>query len=452
MYISNRPRTSVRRKGFPFRRLLLFVVTVVVVVVGVGLYENRELVAPMVDRAVNDLFESGQDLMRTAQAPTLVPTQDPSDNIRLANQAWTIGSYGEATRLYADVTDALPTDVTAHSRLALGLIMQGRYDAALAAAEDAVTANPFHPDAWTMQAMALNRVERYHESIASALHAIELVSLQATARGVNETDESGDAAVRQELKAMRARARAYLAESYADLGNFNRGFDEVTRALEDDPESYDALFIRGFINRAFYYDAEEARADFQQAYEKSVEMPHIGFNLALVDLYDPNNPERVNEAVQVLNQIVERNPENIPALYELGRHWWRQGGDRAQGMTYLQRCVNADPEYVDCLYELGRVQEDEESYDLALPNFERTIELGSTNPYHFYWAGAIQRDNCPRAIDYWQRGMPLAQQLQVDSPTDPRWPPLIVNFQEALSGCGVLSPTIVPEVTDEPSS
>lgn len=453
MYISNRPRSSVRvrRRGFPFRRLLLLVLTVVVVVVGVGLYENRELVAPMVDRALNDLFETGQDLVRTAQAPTLVPTRDPSDDIRLANQAWEIGSYGEATRLYSDAIDALPTDVMAHYRLALGLIMQGQYDEALVTAEDAVTANPFHPDAWTIQAMALNRVDRFRESIASALHAIELISLQAAAQGINETDETGDAAVRQELKAMRARARAYLAESYTDLGNFNRGFDEVNRALEDDPNSYDALFIRGYINRAYFYEFDDARADFQQAYEQSVEMPHIGLNLALVDLYDA---EKSSAAIGVLTRIVERNPENVPALYELGKYWWRQGGDRAQGMTFLQRCVNADPEYVDCLYELGRVQEDEESYDLAQQNFERTIELGSTDPYHFYWAGVAQRDNCPRAIDYWQRGLALAQQLQVESPTDTAWPALITNFQDAFSDCGMLvtPPTVVPEATDEPSS
>lgn len=451
MYISNRPRTTARRRGLSLRRLLLFIFAPIIIVVGIGLYQNREMIAPIVDRAVNDLFENGQNLVRTAQAPTAIPTQDPSNTVQLAQRAWEIGSYGESTRLYAEIIDAVPNEVTPHYRLALGLIMEGRYDEALTVAEDAVTANPFHPDAWTIQAMALNRQERYTESIASALHAIELVSLNAAAEGVNETEDSGDTAVREELKAMRARARAYLAESYTDLGNFSRGFDEVNRALEDDPDSFDALFIRGFINKNYLFEAEAGRADLQQAYAASVEMPHIGLNLALTDLF---GAEGVEESVQILNDIVERNPENGQALYYLGYYWRRFGGDVTQAMTYLQRCVNADPENIDCLYELGRAQEAEENYDLARQNFERTIELGSTDPYHFYWAGALQRDNlgdCPRAVDYWERGFPLAQQLLLGEPANQVYSALIENYQTALSGCGIVVtlPTIVPEATQE---
>jgi tetratricopeptide (TPR) repeat protein len=123
-------------------------------------------------------------------------------------------------------------------------------------------------------------------------------------------------------------------------------------------------------------------------------------------------------------------------------------------MTYLQRCVNADPEDIDCLYELGRAHNSQESYDLAQGAFLQTIELGTTDPYHFYWAGAVLtgRGDCGRAIDYLQRGYALAQEAQVANPTNAAFTTLMGDFREALSGCGVLIGPPQPEATDEPSA
>jgi hypothetical protein len=49
-------------------------------------------------------------------------------------------------------------------------------------------------------------------------------------------------------------------------------------------------------------------------------------------------------------------------------------------------------------------------------------------------------------VDYWQRGLQLAQQLQVDTPSDTTWSDLITDFQQALSGCGIF---VAPEATQE---
>lgn len=416
---------SQRRGRGCLRALLVWVLAPLLIFIGVGIYQNRGLFTPLVDQALGDLVSQGQGVIATMQAPTAVPTPDPANNLRLAESAWQIGNFQEATRLYGLVVTATPNDVQPHFRYTLGLIMQGRTQQALTAAEDTVTANPFHHDAWAVRALALNRAERYRESIASAQRALE-------------------------LNPNSARARAYLAKSYADLGNPNGGLDEVNRALEADPDSPDALYVRGYINQRYLFDFVSAREDLQVAFDRSNEMPHIGLVLWQVLSRETTT---VEAGLGVLRAILERNPENIAVLLELGFYYRVLGGNRDQAFTYLQRCVAADPDNAACHYELGRVQAANEQNDLARLSFERVIEIGATDPRHYYWAGYMTRINlgdCGRATQYYQSGYALAQQIVAANPNNALMTSILGDFETELANCGqfVVPPTPEPAPDD----
>jgi len=86
------------------------------------------------------------------------------------------------------------------------------------------------------------------------------------------------------------------------------------------------------------------------------------------------------------------------------------------------------------------------------------IELGSTSPYHYFWAGQIQiqaNANCGTAMRYWQQGVQILQlEIENDSTTYntvENLQSLLVDYQDVMSACGaapIITPT--PETTIAP--
>jgi tetratricopeptide (TPR) repeat protein len=433
VYIRPRRPTS-RRRGFSIRRLFVWLFAPVLIVGAAGIFTMREEVRIMIAPLFDSVAKQAVDTVATIGAPTPQPTQDPSANRRLAEAAWANGQFQEAVRLYEEILPALPNDVTAHYYYTLGLIMQGRIDEAVLAAENAVTANPFSSDAWAIRAMALNREERLTDSIVSAMRAIEL---------------NPDS----------ARARAFLAESFADLGRTARAEQEIERALELNPDSYEAHYVNAMYQWEVNYDFGAARIELEEAYALSNGATHIGLRLGqlMLDAFSETGEQQA-AALGILTDILDRNPDNAPVLFRLGYYWWRTQGDNERGETYLRRCVAAVPTDQNCNYELGRTLYNIGQLDEARQAFERAIDVGSINPYHYWWTGRIQMEtsgDCASAMRYFQPGYQILQdELAVGSvffATTEQLEALVSDYQEQMTPCmgGQAFPT--PESTVEPT-
>ncbi|HRF97732.1 MAG TPA: hypothetical protein PLZ51_21140, partial [Aggregatilineales bacterium] len=94
---------------------------------------------PIIDNAINTVVDNTSNTIATSRAPAPTPTQDPSNDLLRANDAWVLGSLQEATSLYAQIAPATPNDTTVFYRLTLGYINQGRFEEALLAAENGIT-------------------------------------------------------------------------------------------------------------------------------------------------------------------------------------------------------------------------------------------------------------------------------------------------------------------------
>jgi tetratricopeptide (TPR) repeat protein len=433
VYIRPRRPTS-RRRGVSLGRLLIWLFAPVLILAAAGIYTMRDEVRIMIAPIFDSVAKQAADTVATIGAPTPQPTQDPSSNRRLAEAAWANGQYQEAVRLYEEILPALPNDVSAHYYYTLGLVMQGRIDEAVAAAENAVTANPFSSDAWAIRAMALNREERLTDSIVSAMRAVEL---------------NPDS----------ARARAFLAESFADLGRASRAEQEIERALELDPDSYEAHYVNGLYQWQVAFDFGAARVALEEAYALSNGAAHVGLRLAELMLFAFGDDPAVQEtALGILTDILDRNPDNASVLYRLGYYWWRTQGDNERGETYLRRCVAAVPTDQNCNYELGRTLWIIGQLDEARQAFERAIDVGSINPYYYWWAGRAQMQtsgDCAAAMRYFQPGYQILQdELAVGSAffaTIEALEALVSDYQEQMTPCmgGQAFPT--PESTAEPT-
>jgi tetratricopeptide (TPR) repeat protein len=399
-----RYRSGHKRSLISTRRLLVWVILPLLIFAGIQIYQNRDRYEPVVRQAVNTLVGDAQNSFATMTAPTPMPTQDPAAQIALANNEWSRGAIETAVQQYQSLLAAAPNDVVVHYRVALGLLMEGRLDEALIAAERTVTANPYSSDAWAIRAMVLDWNARPGEAIASALRALE-------------------------LNPENARALAFLAEAYYDSNQPERALDIVNEALELEPESFEAYRVRGLIIQGTQFDLEAARQDFQRAYDIAPHLPYLAIDLARIDYA----LEKREEAIETLSGVIEQNPGNVIALYELGNYYYGGLGSPNQALDYLTRCVEADPENIACHYLLGRVQISLEQYNIASETLERAIDLGSTIARHYWWAGRAQTilGNCQAAIPFLQTGIELARE---DDNAD-----LVVEFEDSLRECGALA-------------
>jgi len=289
-------------------------------------------------------------------------------------------------------------------------VLNNRPAEALAAAENAITADPFSADAWALRALAQDRNGDYPAAIASARHALELAG---------ETQPQAA-----------ARAGAYLAEALYDLQYYERAFNTVNRALQADPDSPEALRVRALIYELARYDFDAALADLQRAHELAPHLPYITIDLALLHHY---RFEDVDTAIALLGDLVELNPRNSAALYALGTLYLRALGDQGKASDYFSRCIESNARNSSCHYMLGRAQERSKQYSSAAASFRRAIETGPENAYHYWWAANVEilQGNCVTAIPWLQHGYRLAQTDENEE--------LVGNYEYLMESCGLLA-------------
>jgi tetratricopeptide (TPR) repeat protein len=419
MYLRTPKRYSrgQRRSIISLRWLWLWLLTPAVVVGGLYLYNNRAEYIPHVEGAMSGLLNQAQSGVATAMAPTPLPTENPTTRLQAADAAWIRGAIEEAVTIYEGLTEAVPNNVGVHYRLTLGLIMNGESEAALEAAERTVTADPYDPNAWAIRAMALDWNGRYGEAVASAQRALELAG--------------------QDNLEAQSRANAFLSEAYFDLEQYDRALSTANRAIEANPESYEGYRNRAIIVQNTQFDFDAALQDLQTAYELAPNLPYITVDLAVVRSRDD-----LDAAIALLTEVLDLNPRNVPALQWLGSFYLNAVGDPNQAADYLTRCVDADPTNITCHYVLGRSQVRTEQYSLAADSFKRTVDLGTTNPYHYWWAGRAQvlLGSCPGATSYLQTGYQMAQQAEDDT--------LIADYEDQMRSCQLLAEA-TEEATEE---
>ncbi|MBE2181991.1 MAG: tetratricopeptide repeat protein [Anaerolineae bacterium] len=407
-----------RRHLFSMRRLLLPLFTVGAVLVGWQVYERREQLGPPVQEAINNVLNQAQDSIATAGAPTPLPTSDPAERVARANQAWDRGAIEEALVEYQAASSAAPNNAMLHQRITLGLVMQGRGDDAVTAAERAVTADPYNPDSWALRALALDRAGRPAEAIPSALQALW-------------------------LSPNRANALAYMAEAYLDMDRPDLAQETVDRALTADPNSYEANYVNALIQWNVNYALDTAADSFEVASSEAPNLPYIAVDRAWFE-WSLGNYE---VAEDLLAGVLELNPTNLDALYAMGYLYYQAFGDRDQSLGYLERCLAADNDNISCLWYRGTIQTVMGDQAGALASFRALMQTDTQVPRHFLDAGRayMNSGDCASAVPILQMGYALQQNSSSYNPDRE------ALFEEYLADCG--APVTLPqaEATEEAS-
>jgi tetratricopeptide (TPR) repeat protein len=417
------------RPGYKERRVLnlkwlwLWILTPIIVFVGIQLYERRDAITPPIEQFIQQRVSDAQSSMATMNAPTPIPTENPSDRLIRADNAWQRGAIGRAIEEYANAAPAVPNNVEVFNRMALGHLMEGRNDDSLAAAERAITADPYSSDAWAIRAVALARSGQPERGVASARQALS-------------------------LRPNSALALAFLGEAYRIAGQTSLALESAEQAIEADPNFYAGYFVRAMINYFSTGEWDTAREDFGIARDLAPTLPYIATEMAWLEWSYDNT----DFSMEMLNEVLELDPNNLDALYAIGYFHYQYYGDPEQSLEYLGRCVAADPENVTCLDYLGIVQTVTGDFQSALATYQQLIDTGTQDARYFLRAGNayINVGDCNGALPVLRTGYEI--ELLAEEPNTER----IAAFESYLGECQpgfvpLSQPTVIPdaEVTEE---
>lgn len=416
MYLRTPKRYQKQRRQIVSRRFgRVIVMTVLVCGIGWFLYDRREQFAPTIEQFINTTVNQAQNQMATMGAPTPLPTTDPAERVNRANQAWDRGAIEEALAEYQEILDAAPNNALLHQRITLGLVMQGRAEDAVVAAERAVNADPFNADSWALQAFALSRADRENEAISSALQSLS-------------------------LQPENAKALAYLSSTYFDLNRPDLAQETIARALNADPNSFEANYVNGLLQWQVEFLLLDAVDSFEAASAEAPNLPFIAVDRAWLEW----NLGNYDTAQGLFTQVLELNPNNLDALYGIAYLYYQAYGDPNQSLSYLERCTTASPDNITCLAYLGTVQSALGDQQGALGTYRRLMSTDTRRPTHFLAAGRayMNSGDCASALPVLREGYEL-QREEGDNPERQ------ALFEEYLATCGSPVAAPLPEVTPE---
>ncbi|MDQ7033633.1 MAG: tetratricopeptide repeat protein [Anaerolineae bacterium] len=378
-----------RRSVFSCGRFFISLIMVTLILIGVGIYYNRDLIQPTADRIIGSALNSIEARAATQMAPLPTATPDPSVNLVNGGNAWERGNITDAVGFYEQIIDSVPNDVMVYQRMTVGLLTRGEVQEALDYAEHTVTADPFSPDAWATRSLLMSWQNDYQQGIASALQALDF-----------DKDH--------------AQAKAFLAYGYWGAGQVELASSRADEAIALDPDRWEGYWVRGLIRENSLLDITGALDDFGRAFtlasEQNPAMAGITVSGMARILVRPEY-RNYDRAVELLEQMRSLDPDNRAVLYTLGEVQFRYRGDYGQALSPLTECTRINPQDYDCQYLLGRTYNSLDNTDAALLAFEAAIEAGSPWARHYWWAANmyIAEGKCSEATPLLQTGFRMAQ-------------------------------------------
>lgn len=433
MYIKTpkRYRGTQRRQVFSCGRFLMILLLFALIALGIGIYQMREAVQPLIEIAWATAAPQIEAWQSTQFAPTPLPTVDPSRTLIDADNNWRAGRVSIAMENYRSILATVPNNVEVYSRVTLGLLTRGDLEAARSYAENTVTADPFSADAWALRAFVYAWEGEAAQGIASAQQALAL-------------DPSN------------GRAMAYLAYAYFESDLSERARSRAQEAIRLNPNGWEGYWVRGIILENIDIDIDAALSDYETAYQYATEQNPamagvMAWALSRVLLHP--NIEQSEEALAVLNNALTIDPDNVAVLFALGSYYFRELGEYGQAQDPLSDCTRIAPSNYDCWYLLGRSYEALGNSDAALEAFEAAVALETPYARHYWWAARVEWSlgSCSRASTYLETGYDMVRDGGL-SAADEGNAQLISDFEDLMNTCRVPtnnSSSIEVEVTEE---
>lgn len=183
-------------------------------------------------------------------------------------------------------------------------------------------------------------------------------------------------------------AEAYegVADSYAALGlyavlpsedAYPAARDAAQKALQMDDKLADAHATLGFIHFYYDWDALAAENEFRRALDinPNYAMAHSWYGEALAAM--GRFPEALAEAQLALRDDPLSQIINTNAGWTLC-----VAGQPDPAIQTLKNAIEMDPSFARSHFRLGLAYETKGLYELAIPEFQKAIQISGSNPYY----------------------------------------------------------------------
>lgn len=343
-------------------------------------------------------------VQRDAQ-PTAAPTRGAVSYLADAESALNAGNFDEGVT-------ALRQAVALDDRNADALVELARLNLqtlnpadALRYAQQAFEVAPKNPEVLNTLARALDWAGQLEDALNAALDGLEIDPENATTLAV-------------------------LAEIYTDVGNYDVAQDYVDQALAKDGNNVLALRNKAYLLER-RGDYESAAAAYQAAIDVAPQRFDLYIEKARQYRIGLQDAEKANEALRKAVEVY-RSPMTLDALGD-GLYF---AGDHLQAVRVLREAVELNPEYGPALVHLGMALYARRNYEDAAVAFDRGLPLvgDMARVEQIYTAGLAHLYKEPRECDKAEPWLLKALAL------DPASEPVLVG----LRACGLQPDAATP--------
>ena len=302
-----------------------------------------------------------------------------------------------AVRKFQEILRREPGNVSAHNNLAVCLKRQGNKEAAIEEFRKALANNPSRPELYNNLASSLIAVGRYDEALTALYQALRLQPDFAEAHRnlghvlASKGDNDGavtayQQAIQESLTsgASGAQNDTRLSDLHFDLGDCLRSIHRYEQALLE------------------YRAADKLGAAAGEAYRQSVALRTAKCYEAL---------GRYEESRKLLNQLLEKDPDDTDSLNCLGVVLWKMK-QLPEAVFVLERALKLDPSYPQARNNLGIVLYELKRYEEAVGVWKQALSLKRDYPEAHYNMGVAlyQTGLFDQSIDAYKECLKYAPQ------------------------------------------
>lgn len=170
-------------------------------------------------------------------------------------------------------------------------------------------------------------------------------------------------------------------------GEFQKAIDIFSSVLEtntDNAEIYNNIALC-YANLGEY---EKAEKNYLKAQSLNPRLPQIYINLS--DIY--YRKKDMASGIGLLTTGICEIPDNLVLRHYLAR-FYMEDAKLDLAVDELEHILEKQPENYDVYYDLGKVHFELGNYACAIENFENVLEFKSENPLIYYYLGEAYEAN-----------------------------------------------------------
>ncbi|MGH9333125.1 MAG: tetratricopeptide repeat protein, partial [Vicinamibacteria bacterium] len=347
-----------------------------------------------------------------------IEPQQPEARDRLTGLLQAEQRYEELADLYQDDVGADPTDVEARVRYGDALANSGRLTEAAAEFQAALESDPENVIAGVGLAMVNRELKNYAEAEKLLLKVLKAepghVLARFTLAGIYEDRRELEKAISEWKKLLEAPATgedanvrraeywAHLGFAYGELERHDESIEAFAEARElaGADERFETFYIQSLL-------AAERSKDAQEAMEGALRAHPTSPRLRLLETRVLDANGRSDEALEKAIALSSEEPEDEMRIQGVVELYTRRNAF-PEAEAFLRERLERTPENVTLLFQLGAILERQKKFDEAAVSFEKVLELEPDSAATLNYLGYMLADQGLRleqSLEYVQRAL-----------------------------------------------